>query len=86
MMKSGEVNALNMAARYLPPSDGGEGDCVPAVQVAGVMVLVYVDSIGRLAISADFDGSVLGDPTPVVVRMSGQVVWRSQEQDSEEGK
>ena len=67
----------NAAATFLP----GGPSTYPAVKVAGVLVLAYVDAEGKLVISADFEESELGDeskrhsPTPVEVRMSGQVVW-----------
>lgn len=54
-----------------PPFAAGE---LPAIQVAGVLVTVYVKD-GQLVISADFDESELGVVTPVVVRMSGETVW-----------
>lgn len=63
--------ALNAAARFLPAGPDG----YPAVQVGGVLVNVYIDPDGQLVISADFDESELGDPTPVVVRMSGETVF-----------
>ncbi len=67
--------AMNGTARFI----GGDADAYPGVQVGGVWVNVYVNSDGRLVISADFDESELGvgadDVTPVVVRMSGATVW-----------
>lgn len=67
---------MNAAAELLP---GDGGVMMPAVKVAGVLVLVYVNDLGQLTISADFDEAdpQLGDPVPVVVRMSGVRVWRS---------
>lgn len=53
----------------------------PAVQVAGCLVIVYVDKEGRLVISADFDDSEIGrgeqGTTDVVVKMNGQTVWET---------
>lgn len=56
---------------------------LPAIQVAGVLVTVYVKD-GQLVISADFDESELGAVTPVVVRMSGETVWSASGADQNE--
>lgn len=65
---------FNESAQFLPAQPGS--DDVPALMVAGVLVLVYVED-GRLVIRGNFDESELGDPTPVSVMMSGKTVWES---------
>lgn len=49
----------------------------PSVEVAGVLVFVYVNDDGELVVSVDFDTAdpALGDPVPVEVTMSGEQVW-----------
>lgn len=76
-LRAGEA-VLSAAAAFNEAAvlSGGPG-LAPMVTVAGVQVVVRIDGRGRLVISADFDDAdpVLGDPVPVIVRMSGTQVW-----------
>lgn len=66
-------------AKFYGPHFGAGG--APAIEIAGCLVVVSIDSSGRLVICADFDNSELGlgekDITPVVVKMSGETVWEA---------
>lgn len=79
--------AVNRAAKFYPAErDRWDGvDTHPCVEVGGAQVSTYVED-GKLVISADFDTvtappfELYGperDQVPVVVRMSGEDVWRA---------
>lgn len=67
-----QARAIDAAAEFLPSNEGG----YPAIKLGGVWVIVYADPVtGGMVISADFDQSEFMDPTPVIVKMSGEMVW-----------
>jgi len=85
-MTSPTSGPINRAATFHP---AGSDDVVPAIEVAGVLVSVYVDDTGTLRVSLDFDtadGNVFGinadgepENVPVQVALGGQPVYRIDE-------